>query len=85
MSSWAKTSGKKCWLHWSKKSAFALINDFPTGTRDQLSGVIKEEAASMVKKEVDEQIRDYLPVSLREQAEASRKQLCDIRISLENS
>jgi hypothetical protein len=50
-----------------------------------LLGVIKEEAASMVKKEVDEQIRDYLPVSLPEQAEASRKQLSDIKISLENS
>jgi hypothetical protein len=47
--------------------------------------VIREETAKMVREEVDEHIKDHLPVSLKEQAEESTMQLQDIRISLQNS
>jgi hypothetical protein len=47
--------------------------------------VVREEAAKMVEEEVNEHIKDHLPVSLKEQAEESTKQLEEIRISLKNS
>ena len=47
--------------------------------------MIKEEAEKIVKEEVDKHIEDHLPISLREQADESAKQLEKIKISLKNS
>lgn len=46
---------------------------------------IREETMQMVKDEFDEQIEDFLPVSLQEMAEESRRQLQVIQTSLDNS
>jgi hypothetical protein len=50
-----------------------------------LSDVVREEAAKVVQEEVDEHIKDYLPISLNEQVKESTRQLEEIRISLQNS
>jgi len=46
---------------------------------------VRREAVKQVQEQVDEQIADHMPVSLKDQAEESKRQLQDIRISLENS
>ena len=53
--------------------------------RDTFSKVIKEEAEKSVKEEVDKHFEEHLPISLREQADESTKQLEKIKISLKNS
>ena len=50
-----------------------------------LLSIIREETAEMVKDQVNDQVMDFLPISLQEMAEESKRQLRDIKISLDNS
>lgn len=66
---------------------------FPcTGTRvidtvlsAQIEEQIRAEIALQVKQEVTAQIGGHLPVSLEQQAEASKRQLVEVKHSLVNS
>ena len=51
----------------------------------QIEEQIRAEIALQVKQEVAAQIGDHLPVSLEQQAEASKRQLVEVKHSLVNS
>ncbi|KAF9565581.1 hypothetical protein CPC08DRAFT_704565 [Agrocybe pediades] len=50
-----------------------------------MSDMVRAEITKQVKEQVDEQIVEHLPQSLQEQAEESKKQVEDVKISLANS
>ena len=46
---------------------------------------IRDEISRQVKEQVDIQIMEHLPETLQQQADESKRQLDDMRISLQNS
>ncbi|KAG6902366.1 hypothetical protein C0995_000928 [Termitomyces sp. Mi166 len=52
---------------------------------EDISAWVKSEIALQVRKQVNEQIREYIPVPLQQQVSENKKQIFDIKISLLNS
>ncbi|KAF9526643.1 hypothetical protein CPB83DRAFT_857554 [Crepidotus variabilis] len=51
----------------------------------EMPDLVRDAVINQVREEVDEQIGDHMPVSLKEQAVESKRQLEEIRVSLHNS
>lgn len=57
----------------------------PWNCRNELDDAIRSEVLKQVEEQVNAQIVEYIPISLRQQAEESKEQLRDINTSLTNS
>ncbi|KDR75722.1 hypothetical protein GALMADRAFT_140335 [Galerina marginata CBS 339.88] len=62
-----------------------INQEVATSVRSRMADMLRDEVGRQVKEQVDEQIKEHLPESLQQQADESKRQLEEIRISLQNS